>query len=112
MESPESLGYSVDSVGNFSFACSTVDGAVGYKLYTAVESAPSYTFVATSSDGKFTIKSDDTDKRMTFAATAVNADGTESGRALAYYVPSDNSVSINGVVGSVLESGELQVLQA
>ena len=109
MEAPESLGYSVDSVGNFSLACSTVSGAIGYKLYTAVENAPTYTLVATSGNGKFTIDTLDINKRTTFAVTAVSYDGTESDRALAYFVPEDHTSSVTGVVGSVLESGELQV---
>lgn len=109
MEAPATLGYSVDGNGNFSLACSTVTDAIGYKLYTAVENDAAYTLVATSKDGKFNYDSGNSNKRTTFAATAVNADGTESDRALAYFVPGDTSAGIEDVVGSVLESGELQV---
>lgn len=109
MNSPETLGYSISSNGTFNFACDTVTDAIGYKLYTAIESAAAYTLVGTSSDGKFTYAPDNINKRMTFAVTAVNADGTESDRTLAYFVPADTSAGIEDVVGSVLESGELQV---
>ena len=109
MDAPATLGYSVDDSGNFDLACTTVDGAVSYNLYTAVGNAATYTLVDTSSDGKFSYKTDSLKKRMTFAATAVGADGTESDRALAYFNPIADEVIISNATAKVLESGDLQV---
>lgn len=108
MDSPETLGYSVSSNGTFSLACSNVPDAIGYKLYTATESAADYTFAGTSADGKFTYTPDNINKRITFAVTAVSAEGSESDRTLAYYVPVDSGCTVSAVVGSVLESGDAQ----
>ena len=46
---------------------------------------------------------------MTFAATAVSADGTESERALAYFNPEPEATIINVAQGNVLESGDIEI---
>jgi hypothetical protein len=109
MEAPASLGCSVDEDGNVDLTCSSVMGAVSYKLYTAIGNASEYTLVCTSSDGKFDYKISDTKKRITFAATALGADGTESDRAIAYFVPEESISVVNVAKGEVLDSGELKI---
>ena len=108
MESPASIGFSKNDA-TFELSCASVSGAASYNLYTADGNAASYTLVSTSTDGKFTYTLDNLKKRVTFAATAVSADGTESDRALAYYNPEADEVIINTAQGKILDSGELEI---
>ncbi|MBQ9084859.1 MAG: glycoside hydrolase family 95 protein [Clostridia bacterium] len=110
-DAPESLGYTVSEIGSYKLACSTVDSAVRYNLYKAVENSPTYTYIGSSMDGTFTYTApiEERNSRTTFAVTAVNIDGRESERTLAYYNSQKLDAEIVELNGSVLESGELQI---
>ena len=109
MESPATLGFTKNDDGSFDLTCSGVSGAVSYNLYTATGNDASYTLVSTSTDGKFSYKMDTVKKRVTFAATAVSADGTESERALAYFVPEADEAIVNLAQGKILDTGALEI---
>ncbi len=110
-EAPETLGYSTSALGKYDLACSAVSGAAYYNLYVAHGNAANYTLVESSRSGRFSYEAGTAEEnsRTTFAVTAVNTDGRESERTLAYYVPTDLTASVNSVTGNVLESGDLQV---
>lgn len=63
--------------------------AIGYNVYLAVGSSPEYTLIGNTSKTDFTYTLPVTyiDSRITFAVTAIGADGYESRRALCYRNP-------------------------
>ena len=88
-----------------------VNGAVSYNIYRATESDASYTFVDSTTANAYTARREISDltRRMTYVVTAVNAEGEESERALAYIVPTGTEAKVNAVTACVTDSGELQV---
>lgn len=111
IEAPQTLSFSVSAMGQYKLAAAAVDGAVGYNLYVANGNSPKYTLVDSSVGGLFSYEADAESEnvRKTFAVTAVNAEGRESDRALAYYNPADTSASIGEVVGNVIPGDKLQI---
>ena len=105
-----SLEATYTATGAVTLTWGKVNGAVSYNIYRAVESDPTYTFVGSTVANAYTAKREVSDltKRMTYVVTAVNAEGTESERALAYIVPTDTEAKVRGVSACVTESGELQ----
>ncbi len=71
-----------------------VNGAVSYRVYKAVGSAPRYTLVADTDETVCICRRApaETADRATYAVTAVSADGAESDRTLAYVLPADRTV--------------------
>jgi hypothetical protein len=83
--------------------------AVAYKVYVAKDDAPEYTLLKVTNDTSYTYERPLNDNaRLTFAVTAVGADGSESARALAYRNPDDISSPVLDVSANVV-NGELQV---
>ena len=109
MNAPASVGYSVSDGGSFKVTASVVSGAVKYNLYTALENDPSYTLVSSLVDGSFDYKSGNIKDRVTFAVTAVNANGVESARTLTYFVPEADAATVKTAQGEILDSGELEI---
>ena len=111
-EAPDTLTAARANVfADFKLVASPVEGAVKYNLYTAVEDAPTYTLVATSSAGYFTYAPNEGEEnaRTTFRVTAVNANGVESDGTLCYYNPEDFSVDVLKASGLVVNEN-LQVV--
>ena len=88
-----------------------VNGAVSYNIYKAVGNASDYTFLANTAENAYTDRraTEEMTSRATYAVTAINADGVESERSLAYIIPTDTEAKINRLTACVTESGELQV---
>ncbi len=83
--------------------------AVAYRVYIARESDATYTLLGTTTQNTYTytpaaLEND----RITFAVTAVNAAGVESGRTLVYRNPDDTSASVEKISANIVD-GELQV---
>ena len=113
LDAPQRLGYErAEVLGRFDLSWTAVEGAKSYNVYVAVENAPAYTFVGstTANSISYTPNLGEENARTTFAVTAVSKDGAESDRTLCYYNPKDTSVQISDVYGAVLESGALQVI--
>ncbi len=89
VEKPADLGFERVSYGDFKLSWNAVEGAVKYNVYVAYENDPSYTFVGSASENKFTLKAAQGKEnlRKTFAVTAVSEKGVESKRALCYSNP-------------------------
>ncbi len=106
-DAPKDFYYEREGFEPFDFVWTAVDGAVKYNLYVAVESQPDYTLIgSTESIGYlYTPDEENTNARMTFVVTAVNAEGVESDRALCYYNPTysspDNILAGKQFVGAV-----------
>ena len=84
--------------------------AVAYKVYVAKDDAPAYTLLGVTAKTNYTYERPENENaRLTFAVTAVGADGTESARALAYRNPDDLSSPVLDVSANVV-NGELQVV--
>ena len=84
--------------------------AIGYNVYVAKEDAPTYTLLATTRSTAFTYdRPEGENARLTFAVTAIGADGSESERALAYRVPDDLSSPVLDVSANIVDD-ELQVV--
>ena len=111
-DAPSSAEYTREDFGSFNISCSSVDNAVQYNLYVAVENSPVYTLVKTSSNPKFVYSpaKENVNSRTTFAVTALSANGVESKRTLCYYNPKDTNASINDIYVSYLQNGTLQVI--
>ena len=111
-DAPEKVSYSRAGFGDFNVVATTVENAVKYNLYTAVENDADYTLVASSAIPCFTYTASKENKnaRTTFAVTAENADGVESKRTLCYYNPEYTDADINELFVSYLANGTLQVI--
>ncbi len=112
MTAPETLTASRTNIfADFKLTVSPVAGAVKYNLYTAVEDAPTYTLVDSSTAGYFTYtpEAGKLNARTTFYATAVNANGVESDGAICYYNPADYTVEVTKASGLVLDD-KLQIV--
>ena len=97
--------------GKTALAWNKVQGAVEYRVYTAIENQPDYTLVGTTTEtGAFYIpKSENINARTTFKVVAVNREGVEGLGAIAYQNPVTPNAEINGYVAYAFENGELQV---
>ena len=83
--------------------------AIGYNVYVAKEDAPTYTLLTTTAATSYTYdRPEGENARLTFAVTAIGADGSESKRALAYRVPDDLSSPVLDISANVIDD-ELQV---
>ena len=83
--------------------------AVAYNVYVAKDDEPTYTYLATTYATAYTYVPEGLENsRLTFAVTAVNSQGVESKRALAYRNPDDVSAPVEGVSASIVGE-ELQV---
>jgi len=111
-DAPSKLSYTRAGFGDFNIACTAVENAVQYNLYTAVENEPVYTLVETSSTPYFVYSPSEKNKnaRTTFAVTATNENGVESKRTLCYYNPEYTDADINDIFVSYLADGTLQVI--
>ena len=83
--------------------------AVAYNVYVAKDNASVYTLLATTKNTSYVYNPGELENsRLTFAVTAVNTQGVESKRALAYRNPCDTSSSVEEIAASVVDN-ELQV---
>ena len=83
--------------------------AIGYNVYVAKEDAPVYTLLTSTTGTTYTYdRPVEENARLTFAVTAVGADGSESERTLAYRVPDDLSSPVLDFCANVI-GDELQV---
>ncbi|HBJ18344.1 MAG TPA: hypothetical protein DDY70_01155, partial [Clostridiales bacterium] len=98
------------STGPVTLTWGKVTGAVSYNIYKAVGNASDYTFLENTAVNAYTDRraTAEMTERATYAVTAVNAEGVESDRALAYIIPTDTEAKINRLTACVTESGELQ----
>lgn len=105
----ENLTADCEFLGETKLSWTASSDATSYKVYIARESDATYTLLGTTVGNTYTYTPATLENsRLTFAVTAVNAAGVESGRALAYRNPDDTSASINKISANVVE-GELQV---
>ena len=96
-------------LGSSDISWNASNDAVAYKVYVAKDDAPDYTLLTVTRDTKYTYdRPKNENARLTFAVTAVGADGSESARALAYRNPDDLSAPVLDVSANVV-NGELQV---
>ena len=97
-------------LGETKLTWNLVSGAASYNVYVAKESDPTYTLLANTVVGTYTYEPTGIENpRLTFAVTAVSADGTESERALVYRNPDNTDAVINEYSANLIE-GELQVV--
>ena len=83
--------------------------AVAYNVYVAKDNDATYTLLGTTRATAYVYTPAELENsRLTFAVTAVNGQGVESKRALAYRNPDDVSATVDDVAASVVD-GELQV---
>ena len=109
-EKVEGLTLESEALGSSELNWSASDDAVCYNVYVAKDDAPDYTLLATTRATTYTYeRSKRENARMTFAVTAVGADGSESERALAYRNPDDLSSPVLDVSANVV-NGELQAV--
>lgn len=110
-DAPESLSYTTSEIREYKLAATGVGGAKGYNLYVAAGNSPVYTLADSSVTGFFTYSAPEEEKnaRTTFAVTAVDADGNESARTVAYSNPADTSASVDGLVGNIISGNKLQI---
>lgn len=103
------LAITEETYGTTTLAWSTVSGAVSYNIYTAVEDAPTYTYLESTTKNTYTVtaESGEENARTTFCVTAVGADGTESERTLVYRNPHDPA-AVEDATLVRLEDGSLQ----
>ena len=111
-DAPAALSFTREGFGDFEISWNSVDGAVSYNVYTAVENASTYTLIANTQNTHFSYKPEyyNENARTTFAVTAINESGIESERALCYFNPTDTSAKVDGIFGSVVKSGEMQII--
>ena len=111
-DAPETLDYTRVRFEEFNLNWTPTETAVKYNVYVAIENAPDYTLIAKTSDtyASYIPTKENENARMTFAVTAVNADGIESRRTLSYYNPVDTSASVEKLSVNVTLDGELQVI--
>ena len=111
-DAPAALNYTRVGFGEFKLNWSKSENAVKYNVYVAVDNAPDYTLVATTTatGAKYQPTSENENTRTTFAVTAINADGTESERTLCYYNPEDTSTSVEEFSANITKELELQVI--
>ena len=96
-------------LGSSELSWNASSDAVAYKVYVAKDDAPDYTLLTLTTNTEYTYeRPKNENSRLTFAVTAVGADGSESARSLAYRNPDDLSSPVLDVSASVL-NGELQV---
>ena len=110
---PQHLNFSrTDVFGQFDLSWTAVEDAKSYNVYIAVENSPTYTLVGSTSSNRlnYVPNAGEENSRTTFAVTAVSANGAESVRTLCYYNPQDTSAQISDVYGTLLESGEVQII--
>ncbi len=112
VEAPTSIGYSRARFGDFKLAVTPTESAASYNLYVAIESAPTYTLVDSSKTGYFTYspEEENVNSRITFRATAVSASGEESEGTLCYYIPENVEVSVEDVIGNIINETQLQTI--
>ncbi len=85
------------------------DDAVLYRVYIAKDNEPTYTLIGTTVNTSYVYTPAELENpRITFAVTAVNNEGVESARALAYRNPDDLSSSVEELTASIVND-ELQV---
>ncbi len=112
LPAPTAMTASRIELGNITLSWTPVEGATGYRVYTAIESQPDYTFVAFTAANNFIYvpTADHANARMTFKVVPVNADGVEGKGAIAYQNPLDIDAVIEKYDAYIFEGGELQVV--
>ena len=109
-DSVEGLTIDTDVLSPSVLTWSASDDAVAYNVYVAKRDASDYSLLTTTLDTTYTYNPPAGENaRLTFAVTAVGADGSESKRALAYRVPDDLSAPVLDVSASIVND-ELQVV--
>lgn len=111
LAAPASITLNRSGLGEIELSWEAVDGAVGYRLYTAIESQPDYTLVGNTSETSavYIPKQANINARMTFKVVAVNADGVEGNGVIAYQNPIDINATLDDYEAYAFESGELQI---
>ena len=103
------LTLTTDTLSDSELSWNASSDAIGYNVYVAKEDAPTYTLLATTRATDFTYdRPEGENARLTFAVTAIGADGSESARSLAYRVPDDLSSPVLDVSANIIDD-ELQV---
>ena len=108
-ESVSGLTIEAEFLSKSTLTWSASSNAVAYNVYVAKESAADYTLLTTTKNTAYVYTPEELENaRLTFAVTAVNAQGVESKRALVYRNPDDVSSNVDGVSASIVNE-ELQV---
>lgn len=112
LNTPTNFEFTRNGLGAFNFTWDAVKGAIEYKIYKAVENAPTYTLINTTSSNSYTYTApaSESNLRQTFCVVAVGKDGIESRRATVQYVPLEVNAPVNGYDWAVTKDGGIEFI--